>query len=273
MVKTYYKKELAISQTCAVGSKGNDVSKCQEWLSLFEFVNPGSGTAVRVDGQFGSGTQRAVQTYQTRKKLPVTGKVDQRTFASLCEPMSRAFDTPAEGTDLRKLIIRVAQQHLANNPYELTINGESNRGPWVRAYCQGNEGEQWYWCMGFVQSIVDQAASTLGKDFRSLMPLTYSCDTVGMTGLQKKLLSRYTEVRNNPALVKPGDIFLLQKTPTDWYHTGFVVSVSKDVFETIEGNTNVDGSANGNGVYRRVRNFRSGSSKIDVFSIEPLLQS
>jgi len=46
MVKTYYKKELAISQTCAVGSKGNDVSKCQEWLSLFEFVNPGSGTAL-----------------------------------------------------------------------------------------------------------------------------------------------------------------------------------------------------------------------------------
>ncbi|XHR97653.1 hypothetical protein ACFJIV_13940 [Mucilaginibacter sp. UC70_90] len=42
-----------------------------------------------------------------------------------------------------------------------------------------------------------------------------------------------------------------------------------DLFDTIEGNTNTDGSSNGNGVYKRVRNFQT--SKLDVFSIQPLV--
>ena len=123
--------------------------------------------------------------------------------------------------------------------------------------------------MGFVQTIIDQAASLQGKDFRRLMPLSYSCDTVGTTGVQKGNLLRYTAVRNNPSLVKPGDIFLLQKTPNDWHHTGIILSVAAETFETIEGNTNEGGSSNGNGVYKRIRNFMG--TKLDVFSIEPLV--
>jgi hypothetical protein len=55
----------------------------------------------------------------------------------------------------------------------------------------------------------------------------------------------------------------------DWIHTGIIISVSGDVFETIEGNTNNDGSHNGNRACKRVRNFKT--SKLDVFSIEPLV--
>jgi hypothetical protein len=133
----------------------------------------------------------------------------------------------------------------------------------------GNEGTGWFWCMGFVQAIVDQAASVQGKDFRSLMPLTYSCDTLGTMGSNKKLLTRYTEIRKDPSVVKPGDIFLVQKTSNDWFHTGLVIDVHDSVFETIEGNTNEDGSHNGIGVFRRTRNFIV--QKLDVFSIELLV--
>lgn len=83
------------------------------------------------------------------------------------------------------------------------------------------------------------------------------------------MLSRYTAVRNNPSIVQPGDIFLLQKTPHDWIHTGIIVSVYGDTFETIEGNTNSGGSTNGNAVLKRVRNFRQ--TRLDVFSIEQLI--
>jgi hypothetical protein len=76
-------------------------------------------------------------------------------------------------------------------------------------------------------------------------------------------------VRKDPSIVKPGDIFLLQKTPNDWFHTGLITAVHESVFETIEGNTNEDGSHNGIGVYKRSRNFTT--SKLDVFSIEPLV--
>ena len=101
------------------------------------------------------------------------------------------------------------------------------------------------------------------------MPLTFSCDVVGMHGINNGWLTRYTQVRNNPALVQPGDIFLLQKTTHDWFHTGIIVSIGNDTFETIEGNTNEGGSHNGNCVYKRIRNFRS--SKMDVFSIGALV--
>ena len=100
------------------------------------------------------------------------------------------------------------------------------------------------------------------------MPLTYSCDTVGTTGLEKGLLSRYQKIRSDFSLIKPGDIFLIQKSTFDWTHTGIITAVFGEVIETIEGNTNFQGSRNGVAVMKRTRNLMR--SKIDVFSIEPL---
>ena len=101
------------------------------------------------------------------------------------------------------------------------------------------------------------------------MPLTYSCDTVGTTGLTKGILSRFEKLRTDPSIVKPGDIFLLQQSPNDWIHTGIIINIGNGIFETIEGNTNGDGSHNGNRVFSRARNFMA--SKLDVFSIESLV--
>ncbi|WDF54280.1 peptidoglycan-binding protein [Mucilaginibacter sp. KACC 22063] len=271
MIKKQFEKELVISATCSksTASKKADVLKIQSWLNLFALTHPDSGTATAIDGDFGPSTDKAVKNFQKFYSLSPNGVVDNALFSRMADPLNKAFTAKGKATDLRSLIVEIAQAHLAQHPYELVINNQSNSGPWVRSYMDGNEGKEWYWCMGFVQTILDQAASQLGKDFRTLMPLTYSCDTVGVTGIHKGLLIRSKDVRNNPSLVKPGDIFLLQKSPTDWYHTGFVTGVDNDIFETIEGNTNTDGSANGNGVYKRTRNFRKQT--LDVFSIKPLV--
>jgi peptidoglycan hydrolase-like protein with peptidoglycan-binding domain len=272
MIKTHYQKELSISATQKKGGAANnkkDTLKIQSWLTLNELANPGAGTLTGTDGDFGPATELAVKNYQKKIKVPQTGIADQPLFDSLCAAMKNAFEGNVSGNGLRQLVVNVAKNHLQNHPFELTINKQTNMGPWVRSYMSGQEGTELFWCMGFVQSIIDQAASILGKDFRTLMPVTFSCDTVGTTGLQKGNLSRFTAVRNNPSLVKPGDIFLLQRTPFDWHHTGIIISVGAETFETIEGNTNEGGSPNGNGVYRRVRSFVG--SKLDVFSIESLV--
>ncbi|WP_262148634.1 hypothetical protein [Chryseobacterium foetidum] len=57
----------------------------------------------------------------------------------------------------------------------------------------------------------------------------------------------------------------MRKSQNDWIHTAVIVDVIGDTFITIEGNTNNDGSSNGDGVYKRVRNFRK--SYLDVFSL------
>jgi peptidoglycan hydrolase-like protein with peptidoglycan-binding domain len=271
MIKKQFQKELLLSGTQAKGKTNNrqDVLKVQSWLNLFARQNPKAGTATAIDGDFGPATELAVKNFQKAKKLPETGKVDSALFSVMCEPLSKAFQSPLSGTQLRELVIKAANLHLANQAYELTIKGQANSGPWVRSYMDGHEGTEWFWCMGFVQTIIDQAASAQGKDFRNLMPLTYSCDTVGISGLQKGWVSRYSKIRNNPSLVKPGDIFLLQKTSNDWFHTGIVVAMHQDVMETIEGNTNEAGSHNGVGVFRRTRNFRA--QRLDVMSIEALV--
>lgn len=271
MHKKHYLKEIRISGTQSNGNSNHkqDVLKIQSWLTLHARQSPASGTSTGIDGDFGSATEQAVKNFQKVKHLTQTGKVDEALFSELCKPLINAFETIPKGKNLREKIVSAANNHLANNAFELTIKNQANCGPWVRSYMDGHEGDLWFWCMGFVQTIIDQAASAQDKDFRKLMPLTYSCDIVGATGLQKGLLKRFKDVRNDPATVQPGDIFLLQKSPNDWIHTGLIIEVHQDVFETIEGNTNEGGSHNGIGVYRRTRNFRE--SKLDVFSIEPLV--
>jgi hypothetical protein len=272
MQKTFYQKELEISATQKKDGAGNtkkDVMKIQSWLTLYAITDPAAGTTTGIDGDFGAATEKAVINFQKSKGIAQSGIVNQDTFSLLCAPLKNDFNANLNGAGLRTLIVNTAMAHIKNQPFELVVKTQSNCGPWVRAYMDGNEGTSWFWCMGFVQAIIDQAASVQGKNFKTLMPLTYSCDTVGTTGLQKGLLHRFTAVRNNPSLVKPGDIFLLQKTPNDWVHTGIIIAIGNDTFETAEGNTNNGGSSNGNAVLKRIRNFRQ--SKLDVFSIEPLV--
>jgi hypothetical protein len=272
MQKPHYQKELTITAPQRRNGNQNnkkDIIKIQSWLSLFSMTNHGAGTATGIDGGFGPATEQAVVNFQRAKGIAPTGIVDQAVFNLLCEPMRNAFEGPVSGTGLRQLIVNTAYSHANQNPFELVIDGQPNSGPWVRAYMNGNEGKDWLWCMGFVQTIIDQAASRLGKNFKTLMPLTFSCDTVGTTGLQKGLLTRFTDVRNNPTKVKPGDIFLIQQTTHDWIHTGIITAIGDSTFETVEGNTNDGGSSNGFAAMKRIRNFRT--SKLDVFSIEPLV--
>ena len=272
MQKTFYQKELLIKATQqrkGIDNNKKDIEKIQSWLNLFAMQNPDSGTATGIDGDFGPATEKAVLNFQKINGLSQTGKVDQAVFDVLVSPLKKAFASPVAGNNLRELILNTAQNHVKNHPFELVINSQSNTGPWVRSYMDGHEGSDWFGCMGFVQAIIDQAASVQGKNFKTLMPLTYSCDTVGTTGLQKKILTRFQTARTSPALIKPGDVFLIQKTTNDWFHTGIVKAVHGDIIETVEGNTNSDVSHNGNAVLNRIRNFKQ--SKIDFFSIESLV--
>lgn len=269
MKKTAYQKEINIpaTQRRFGSNRKKEVMKIQSWLTLFAIRNPESGTATAIDGDFGPATEQAVKRFQYIHNITSNGIVTQDTFKLMCANMIDAFEKPLQSTSFRDLIIEAAENHLLRTPQELVIKGQSNSGPWVRSYMDGNDGSPWFWCMGFVQTIIDQAASALNKNFRTLMPQTYSCDTLGMHGLHNGLLFRYQKIRRNEVTVQPGDIFLYQKSKFDWTHTGIIIDIEDDTFTTIEGNTNHEGSRNGIAVMKRTRNFRK--SKLDVFSVAP----
>lgn len=266
MIKKSYLDEINLPVVLRVGAKGPYVKRVQEWINLRHTVDPRWNYVLTADGEFGGVTERVIKLFQKAVGLDDDGVVGRNTYLQLVNPLVKAYTLIPGITEVRPLVVAYALQHLASHPMELN---NSNLGPWVRAYMDGHDGSNWPWCMGFVQTILDQAFSTLGKDYRAVMVQAWGCDTVGEFGKKNKRLLSYETIKDNPAAsVKPGDAFLIRKKEGyGWRHTGLVESVAGTVLHTIEGNTNDEGSAEGYEACKRNRDLRT--EKIDVYSIEP----
>ena len=98
--------------------------------------------------------------------------------------------------------------------------------------------------------LLAQAAQALNV----AVPITpsVSCDSLAASA---KVTGRFLAEANagDHTRITPGTLFLNRRTDTDWSHTGIVLQAQADVFLTIEGNTNDDGSREGYEVCQRVR--------------------
>jgi GH25 family lysozyme M1 (1,4-beta-N-acetylmuramidase) len=97
------------------------------------------------------------------------------------------------------------------------------------------------WCSVFVSWCAMRAG------LEALYPRTASCDTAGAWYRQRHAFSEY------PAI--GAQVFY--GTTHDLNHTGIVIDFDADTITTIEGNTNADGSREGDGVYRKTRARRA----------------
>jgi hypothetical protein len=208
----------------------------------------GPRAGVVVDGAFGPATEAAVRAFQRRRSLPATGIVDRATFDALVAPMRRAVAAAEVTSTLGRTVVAVARRHLAEKPREA---GGANRGPWVRLYMDGNEGKDWPWCAGFATWVIRQAAEAHAVP--SPVARTWSCDELAGRAKARDCLCRGTPTAR--AQVTPGSLFLSRQSSSDWTHVGIVLRALPDHFETIEGNTNDDGSREGHEVVRRTRSW------------------
>jgi hypothetical protein len=228
------------------GDSGPYVGLMQEWLCL-------SGINVVIDEDFGSATDAAVRKFQLINTLSVDGEVGPITFSKLIEPLTNALKPiPVNGRLLGDMVIAYALQHLKGHPMEI---GGQNKGPWVRYYMRGNEGPEWPWCAGFVCSILRQAC----KSMRIALPvkLSDSCIDLANNAKAKNLFLSEAEVSDERTVLKQGAFFLNRKSPDYWSHTGIVIAVEEEVFHTVEGNTNDEGSAEGYEVCQRIRSYQA----------------
>lgn len=238
--------ELELDRVYRRGEQGRGVRRIQEWLSL-------NGFSVAIEEDFGPATEAALKRFQAKAGLSVTGVADAATFDRLVAPMKAAVAAiPAQGRSLGSLVVAYASQHLRQRPREI---GGENQGPWVRLYMDGNDGPAWPWCAGFATFCLQQAAKTLGVP----MPVerTFSCDLLASFGREKgRFLSTLTAPPDR-TLIRPGSLFLRRRTAHDWEHTGIVTEVDEETFQTIEGNTNDEGSREGYEVCARTRGFKN----------------
>jgi Putative peptidoglycan binding domain len=234
-----------ITETLQKGNTGRSLNKLvQEWLNI-------NGNLTMIDGQFGPATEAAVKTFQSKKGLPQTGKVNPATFEKLVTPMLNVMSLKANSNiSLRDNVVKYAKSYLAERPIEV---GGQNKGPWVRYFMDDNEGDSYPWCAGFVTYLLRQASKDLS--ISSAITRTYSCDILGEKARNSNTLIKGSI--GDLSKVKPGHIFLVRKTNTDWTHTGIVIEMYPNYCVTIEGNTNDEGSREGYEVCKRTRAFGS----------------
>ena len=269
MIKEHYKKELVINHKAGeltIGMKNKEVGHVQEWVNLMFYMNQ-VGVKLVMDDDFGPATEKGVKAAQRYYGLPVTGVVDGVTMRQMTSPMARAFTTHIAASSPRQAILMACELHVRENPREL----KQNEGPWVRAYCGGKDGSAYAWCVGSAQAMYDQGLSVFGKKFTDYMPKTLSCDKVGNDAIKRGTLIRNKDLRKmSPAelkkAVKPGDLFLINKTEFDWIHTGIIHQIHGHDLDTYEGNTNDEGSRDGYEWCERTRFLKKQNIDIVTFN-------
>jgi CHAP domain/Putative peptidoglycan binding domain len=207
---------------------------------------------VLVDAIFGAETSEAVELFQARRAdhrgvpLVVDGIVGAMTWAALFGG-ARTLGTP--NTKLRAAVLKFADSEVGT----MEKPAGSNRGPKVDEYLRSvglnPAAGSFPWCAAFVYWCFQQAA----KELKVTNPAVRTAGVLdlwnraGNAGVQRIAAS---EAIAKPSLVKPGLVFVLS-TGAGNGHTGFVESVDGVVLTTIEGNTNLGGSREGVGVFRR----------------------
>lgn len=231
--------ELRFGRTIRHGMGGPDdspdnrmaVQRVQEWC-----CHHGSHTSV--DGDFGDATRQAVRRFQARMALPVDGEVDSATWALLTRPLRLALRSGPPQPTLNQAVLAVAHTHIGLRPMEI---GGNNRGPWVRLYMDGVDGEEQLWCAGFVCFLVAQAARDMGVE----MPFArqVSVDALVRDARDSGRFIAEAELQPpalRPSRVTPGSLFVVRNRndDRDWTHVGIVTAAREQEFNTIEGNTN-----------------------------------
>jgi Putative peptidoglycan binding domain/CHAP domain len=210
---------------------------------------------IDVDGEFGDQTESAVRLFQTRfldmndQPLKSDGEVGPLTWGALFgQDTVPVITVPA--SDLAQAVLDVArtQLHVREQPLG------SNRGPEVDEYIRAvglNPTGDFPWCVCFAFFCYQKAAEQLGMEnpmIRTAGVLDL-WNRAGLAGVPRVL---HDSAINNPALVKPGQIFIIDTPPPGGAgHAGLVEQVVSGKLVTIEGNTNDNGSREGIGVFRR----------------------
>ena len=214
---------------------------------------------IEVDGDFRKETKAAVRLFQTRftdttgAPLKIDGEIGPIGWAVLfgtgsvpsseeIVPDSAALSIMQAAVDFARTQIGIMESPLG-----------SNRGPEVDEYVRAaglSPSGKFAWCVAFTHFCYLKAAASVGKANPHIK--TASVLAHWNKAKDKPNIIRVTtsQALANPALIKPGSLFIID-LGGGLGHSGIVTATANGFLDTIEGNTNDNGSRNGIGVFKR----------------------
>jgi peptidoglycan hydrolase-like protein with peptidoglycan-binding domain len=194
----------------------------------------------------------AVKAFQSRnvdqhgQNLLIDGKVGPLTWAALFN--APAPQTRATGSNLLSVALQIARSQVG----VLETPRNSNRGPEVDSYLAAVGLPPGHpWCAAFVYWCLQRASQQTGEanDCARTGGVLRQWALAGEAGIERITATR---ARNDPALVRPGMVFVMDHG-RGLGHTGFVYRTVGARFDTIEGNTDASRTREGGGVYALTR--------------------
>ena len=237
------------------------VKRIQEWINLHRYYK-GIKIKIEVDQDFGGITKKALMIFQEESGLKATGECDELTWKSLVQPMELAFNTEIPlSNDIRVMALARMKLMLDFSPRELG----QNCGPWVRAFMHGHDGDWAAWCAGSVSTcyhLEKERMEKRGLVVGNIVPWSWSVPDMV---IEAKRTGRWIDpIEVEMRAFDKGDLFIVC-TPNGKFkysHVGCITDFSFDkmsTIDTIEGNTNDEGSAEGFEWCERTRSLKKGN--------------
>jgi hypothetical protein len=187
-----------------------------------------------IDGIAGANTYAAVRAFQEAHGFKADGILNWATLQAILPDFVWSDKLNERASQIACLLEGVREEKGPND------------GVMVAAFQKdtGNHAGD-YWCMSFAYWCYDEAAQSLWVK-NPLIPTGGSLDQLNRCKCEKISADEYTDPQ-------PGDIGILDHGGGKG-HTYLVKGPGgAGVVDTIEGNSNTDGSSNGNGAYARQR--------------------
>ena len=157
-----------------------------------------------------------------------------------------------------KLAERIVE--LAKKEVGVEEIGGTNCGPRVNEYKAATwlpPDQAWPWCAAFIDWLVMRAMEDSGKQFTFARPRTAGAWDLENWSM-KQDGSTWTKLNPQASDIAPGDIVIFT-----FSHVGLAIDTpAKGLVQTVEGNSNAQGSREGGGVWKQTRKLSQIRSRI-----------
>lgn len=237
-----------ITRTLKKGLEGNDVKKLQEMLNSI------GNYGLQITGVFDTPTEVAVKSFQKDKKLSADGIVGQKTLHALNSSIltNASTQTPS---NLTEAILQTAQSFVGQK--EISGNMGFKQPFFLRLMESIGWKKSWSWCSMFCKLVYTEACKKVGVDPKTITKFINPSVQKTRANFIKAGFPLETDWRK----VKPGAyISWVSSKDRAKGHTGILVEFLENgkKMKTIEGNTNAEGSREGDSVAVKIRNAEVG---------------